>query len=452
MRAVFKVTKNLWDKVHRDIVRPCNRARERVGFLSCKVTTSENGTLIILAYDYHPVSDEHYSLNSAVGACINEEAIRMALQVSLSAKCSMFHVHLHPHKGLPKFSSIDVESNCKLIPDFFGVTSHMPHGAVVFSFDKGEGLLWTSKESAPIPIDEFVVVGNPISIWWPRKSSSVQKPDRDFSRQSFLGAESEEILSQVKVGVVGLGGGGSQIVQQLAHAGVGRYAICDYDRVEESNLNRLVGATVSDAECGRLKTKVADRLIKGVMPDAEVNLVEDKWSGGLKSLSDCLVIFGCADSLKERDELERFCRRNLILYIDIGMDVHKSSESFRVAGQVISSIPDEHCFRCMRLLDDECLESEKRLYGAAGHRPQVIWSNGVLASSAVGIFMNIVCPWHDDLRGPIYQEYSGNGHILTPCGRYERSQKKCPHYQAEDVGDALFNKSDLSSLQQPHQP
>ena len=32
--------------------------------------------------------------------------------------------------------------------------------------------------------------------------------DRDFSRQSFLGAYAEELLANLRVAIVGLGGGG----------------------------------------------------------------------------------------------------------------------------------------------------------------------------------------------------------------------------------------------------
>ena len=78
-----------------------------------------------------------------------------------------------------------------------------------------------------------------------------------LSRQSFLGVRSDEILSSVRVGIIGLGGGGAHVVQQLAHVGVADFVTCDPDRVEESNLNRLVGAAAADAESGTLKTDVA---------------------------------------------------------------------------------------------------------------------------------------------------------------------------------------------------
>ena len=61
-------------------------------------------------------------------------------------------------------------------------------------------------------------------------------------RQSFLGANSEEAFSKCHAAIIGLGGGGSHIAQQLAHLGVGNFVLFDPDHVEKTNLNRLVGS------------------------------------------------------------------------------------------------------------------------------------------------------------------------------------------------------------------
>ena len=121
-----------------------------------------------------------------------------------------------------------------------------------------------------------------------------------LSRQSFLGIRSDEILSSVRVGVIGLGGGGSHVVQQLAHIGVCDFVICDPDKVEESNLNRLVGGTAADSESGTLKTTVALRLIKSINPSARVVCVAAPWQLESLSVHDCAVVFGCVDSYAAR--------------------------------------------------------------------------------------------------------------------------------------------------------
>jgi tRNA A37 threonylcarbamoyladenosine dehydratase len=63
--------------------------------------------------------------------------------------------------------------------------------------------------------------------------------------QSFLGRDSDAVLAGVTAGIVGLSGGGSHVVQQLAHVGIGGFVPVDHDIIEHKNLNRLVGGTMA---------------------------------------------------------------------------------------------------------------------------------------------------------------------------------------------------------------
>lgn len=76
------------------------------------------------------------------------------------------------------------------------------------------------------------------------------------------------ILKRKRVMIVGLGSFGSQIAIELAKAGVGSFALLDFDRVELHNLSRHT-ATVHDL--GRLKTNVIEEAILGKNPYAKVD-------------------------------------------------------------------------------------------------------------------------------------------------------------------------------------
>ena len=76
------------------------------------------------------------------------------------------------------------------------------------------------------------------------------------------------ILKNKRVMIVGLGSFGSQIAIELAKAGVGSFALMDFDRVELHNLSRHT-ATVHDL--GRLKTNVIGEAILGKNPYAKVD-------------------------------------------------------------------------------------------------------------------------------------------------------------------------------------
>lgn len=261
-----------------------------------------------------------------------------------------------------------------------------------------------------------------------------------FVSQSFLGQKSEEILRSCRVAIIGLGGGGSHVAQQSAHIGVGNFVLFDPDRVEDRNLNRLVGAMAQDAVSKRLKTRAISRLIKGVNPKAKVTAVPKKWQDDAFLLRDCDVIFGCVDSFSERRDLETTARRYLVPYIDIGMDVHTVGNRFSIGGQVALSFPGEICLWCMGVLREDLLAREAAEYGAAGPKPQVVWPNGVLASVAVGIFVGLVTPWAEPIGNVTLQEYDGDNQIVGPSNKLIHLQgKHCPHFSKLDgLGDPFW--------------
>ena len=126
--------------------------------------------------------------------------------------------------------------------------------------------------------------------------------------------------------------------------------------MEDTNLNRLVGALQKDVRLKTLKVDIAERLIKGIRPDAEVLKVPDNWQAAGDLFKSCDVIVGGLDSVRAKDELDAFCRRYLIPYIDMGMDVHGGAGQYLVAGQVVLfSSPGMPCLRCLQLLPINCL-------------------------------------------------------------------------------------------------
>ena len=261
-----------------------------------------------------------------------------------------------------------------------------------------------------------------------------------LDRQSFLGGDSEQRLDDLTIGIVGAGGGGSHVAQQGAHVGVGGFVVVDDDRIDDTNLNRLVGATRGDVERSERKVDIARRVILGINPGARVTAVASRWQDAIDHIRRCDVVFGCVDNVRGKDELEALCRRLLIPYIDQGMDVHALGGGFMVAGQVVLSVPGAPCLRCLGIVTDEALTEEGRNYGAAGGKPQVVWPNAILASTAVGLFMQLVTPWHEAHETGACLEYDGNAHTVQPSDRMRRlRQRTCPHHPVEELGDPSFD-------------
>jgi hypothetical protein len=262
-----------------------------------------------------------------------------------------------------------------------------------------------------------------------------------LDRQSFLGTGSDAVLDAATIGLVGLGGGGSHSAQQLAHLGIGGFVLVDPDTIDLTNTNRLVGGTAADVHGAHPKVEIAARIIRGINPRARIKALKSDWRFVLNDLKACDVILGAVDSFVERDELERFARRFLIPYVDVGMDVLELPDGqFLISGQVVLSLPDGPCLRCCHLITHERLQREAEGYGAAGSRPQVVWPNGVLASTAVGIAVELLTPWHRSPSSFVYIEYDGNRRKLSASHWMDALlDRTCPHYPAAERGDAGFD-------------
>jgi adenylyltransferase/sulfurtransferase len=85
-----------------------------------------------------------------------------------------------------------------------------------------------------------------------------------------VGVEGQEKLLASSVLLIGAGGLGSPAALYLAAAGIGRLGIVDFDRVDESNLQRQVLYDTSDV--GAPKVEAAAARLRGLNPDVDVRM------------------------------------------------------------------------------------------------------------------------------------------------------------------------------------
>jgi molybdopterin-synthase adenylyltransferase len=98
----------------------------------------------------------------------------------------------------------------------------------------------------------------------------------------------------------------------------------------------------------------------------------------------------------------------------------------------------------MAIVSEKNLKEEAEQYGDAGPQPQVVWPNGVLASTAVGLFVQLMTPWHPHSTSTCYFEYNGNDNTLSPSPRLEYAKaSSCSHFPTFDLGDPFFNVESL---------
>jgi len=440
---ILKIPKSLFDEIRIDLQRPHAHALERIGFLGTKHKKLNDGTVLIFAVDYFPVEDDKYIEDEKVGARINSDAIRKAMQYVMDTGNGCFHVHFHSLSySLPEFSETDLIDNPEIVKSFSYVNKSQVHGMLVIGNNHSNAMVQVPDTKFGLEtVTKIVVVGYPMNFSFLRNRNFEIDEER-FDRQSFLGENSQFLLSNVRIGIVGVGGGGSHIVQQLSHLGIHNYYIFEDDETDKSNLNRLIGAGLNDANEGKAKTDIALDMIRKLNPNANIE-VFGRWEENPEKVQVCDILVGGIDTFSGRRDLEAECRRFIIPCVDIGMDVHDGYEGEppSMSGQIILSMPGFPCMQCMGYLTDKNLAKEAAKYGKAGGKPQVVWSNGILASSAVGIIVDLITGWTKQEDRLVYLSYDGNNGFVGDHIRLKYVKDKvCDHFPIKDIGPPNFIK------------
>ncbi len=262
-----------------------------------------------------------------------------------------------------------------------------------------------------------------------------------FDRQILMfGQEGQKNIEATHVGIVGLGGIGSQVVQALAYLGVRSYVLVDDDHADVTNSNRLITATPGDAERGLPKTDLAEQYIKKIQPQAEIVSIRSKLQSieVLEALVQCPIIFGCVDHDGPRLILTELAAAYNCVLIDSAVEVEPEDGSqLGFGGRVVVSVPGEFCLSCAQEIDMERAKWElqpestksvriKHGYGLGENNtaPSVVSLNGVVANLAVTEFLCMVTGLrkpqqylhYDGFRGRVFIRTDGQREGCYVCG------------------------------------
>lgn len=132
-------------------------------------------------------------------------------------------------------------------------------------------------------------------------------PARYQRNQQMISTAQQLQLLRSTVAVIGAGGLGGYILEELARLGVGQIIVIDDDVFEEHNLNRQILS--SPARLGRVKVEAAAERLAEINPAVTVRAVRarfDKAQGAtLLTGADCVV--DAVDNVSSRLELEELC-------------------------------------------------------------------------------------------------------------------------------------------------
>jgi hypothetical protein len=389
MRLEFALT----EKQHADVLqrlfgeRSYRRKDPERGFLAAvfPATGMERRTLL-LGQILEPGEDDVY-WSSKEGLVMAHHYYSRALSVIQAmpgAGLINFHSHPGPRAGLqpPKPSDKDLNTDAK---ELCFVSRALPEGrataaAIVtptgaMSVREYSFLRPRSTEEARSPkfgptgaksifADRIRIVGPELRVLRgnPAKKYSRLDLDEKTTESSILlwGERGQKILSELCVGIAGLGGVGGILAEHLARLGVGALILVDYDRLEDANFNRAHGATRFDMAARLPKVEIYARIAKNSATAPHFQVFSFRASvaeaDGLKPLLDCDIVVAAADDAFARQVLDHASYPHLIPIIDGGTTlVPDSLSNLLVAGksQVAAAGPGHACLECQGVYTQE---------------------------------------------------------------------------------------------------
>lgn len=229
--------------------------------------------------------------------------------------------------------------------------------------------------------------------------------DRYERQVRLFGKKGQEALASSRVAVVGVGGVGSHVVQQLAYLGVGELLLIDKEELAETNLNRYVTAQHDDPVPGTLKVDIGERLAMRANPDTCVRKIPKTAVSeeAFTAIRGCDCVFGCVDREGVRQILTELCVAYERRFVDIASDIISWEDgSVNYGGRVCVAWDGPGCLVCYDAFDPEEAardlegpqekETRRATYGVDHDDldqtgPSVISINGVVASLGVTEFM-----------------------------------------------------------------
>lgn len=120
-------------------------------------------------------------------------------------------------------------------------------------------------------------------------------------------------LKNSHVAVIGIGGVGGYVCVMLARTGVGELTIMDFDKVDETNINRQIVANLKTV--GKFKTAVMKKMILDINKDCKVNVINERLSkDNLNKVfaNKYDIVVDAIDSVADKVELIAYCKENEI--------------------------------------------------------------------------------------------------------------------------------------------
>ncbi|MGC1782119.1 MAG: ThiF family adenylyltransferase [Acidobacteriaceae bacterium] len=261
-----------------------------LSFLSGKRLRPETGCILLIARNDHLLNPamlvagvvapgpEDFSRQHSDALSFSSSYLRRALlNVRQRGLAGFLTVHTHPLADeFVRFSQYDDDNDPDLMANLYDLQPEGTFGSMVLGKRSASARLWTSNGDTS-GLSEIVIVGERYQSEPLDGTTASVAPDATeiFDRGlAITGTGGLAKLSRMRIGVSGVSGTGSIVVELLLRAGAGEIVLFDFDKTELANLNRILHSRVVDANASTLKSERAAAAAKDTGLPTKITVIK----------------------------------------------------------------------------------------------------------------------------------------------------------------------------------
>lgn len=329
---------------------------ETGGVLLVRRHETADGDVRLLGRSVHWVPEAAYEVRSRREMVIRSEGYVPALARAERDGSIPLWVHTHPG-GRPLPSAKDRRVDAAL-RDLFRLRSGSDFYGTVIVAPAGTGVSFSGAlhdaHGKSAALDRLWMVGDRFALVPTFEASQRTVDGSAFDRNvRAFGEPVQQMISMLRIAVVGAGGTGSAVAEQLVRLGARDLLLVDVDTLSNSNVTRVYGST--PGQVGRLKTEVLAEHLLAIAPDLRCRTVRGMCTTEkvARVLAGADLIFGCTDDNAGRLVLSRLAAWYLIPVLDLGILLSNDEQGTLtgIDGRVTVMSPGVACLQCRGRVD-----------------------------------------------------------------------------------------------------
>lgn len=330
---------------------------ERAAYAMCKLSSTDNETRLLVR-EIIPVQQDDIEEQSATSMKIANRSFLRAMKHADQTKQVFLFIHSHPKEYKTHSKQDDIEEAKLFKTAYIRIKRPGVHGSLVLSGpDKPICRIWL-EDGTIKPVELIRVLGDKFRFY--SDFTKIDSLPIFFDRQiRAFGDEIQKTLQMLHVGIVGVGGTGSAITEQLIRLGVGKITIIDGETFEKTNVNRVYGSSVNHNE--KNKTQIALEQAEHIGLGTQI-ITDNKpifYRSSAEKLKTCDIVFGCTDDNWGRSILTKLAVYYLIPVFDMGVKIDSKDGTIKsIQGRVTTLLPGHACLFCRGRVTAKKIQSE----------------------------------------------------------------------------------------------